>query len=139
MWKWILLVAVSFDRLRPVSAGETLPPRRAPRISDEEENTLAEKFQCPACTAVFWELDHALKTAESSPLRSAAKVAENSPLTESEYIDVFEVRCLVVGAPVLLYCSPAFAQSNSACVASPCCSKLVTITKSHLCTHMLSE
>jgi hypothetical protein len=72
------------------------PPRRPPVISDHEEHTLTAAFQCPACAAVFWELDHALWSAETNArVRGAAKVAANAPLAEHEYLEVLAVRAAV--------------------------------------------
>jgi len=105
----VVLVATALTAVR----AEQVPPRRPPRISDEEDNTLARKFECPACTAAFWEIDHALWSAEHSPFRSSTKVDSNTPLTESEYIDVLEVKiALPPQQPIVApYRSPTPVQS----------------------------
>ena len=91
----LLLVSVTtFSNLSSARSGtaEKIPPRRPPKISDEEDHTIPPALRCPACTAVFWEIDNAIHSAETSKFRSPSKVAANAPLAEHEYLEIFEVR-----------------------------------------------
>ena len=90
---WIFVVCAvwwTFEVKLVLAAEETAePPRhKPPKISDEEEFSLASKFRCPACTAIVWELEHALTEAEISPARPLSKAQERAALGYSEVLDV---------------------------------------------------